>query len=43
MLRAAFDGDADYTATGDRHLLKLKKFMNMTMITVKEMLKILEE
>jgi len=29
VLRAAFNWDADYIVTGDRHFLKLKRFMNI--------------
>ncbi len=37
ILRAAFDCKADYIISGDRHLLALKEFRGIRIITVDEM------
>lgn len=41
VLRTAFDGKASYVASGDKHLLALKQFRRIKIVTVDEMLKIL--
>ena len=41
VLWAAYDGKASYLASGDRHLLALKGFRRIKIVTVDEMLKIL--
>ncbi len=41
VLRAAFDGKASYVASGDKHLLALKQFRRIKIVTVDERLKIL--
>ncbi len=41
VLATAYDGRADYVVSGDRHLLKLKKFRRIKIVTVVEMLRIL--
>ena len=39
FINAAVDGRADYVVTGDRHLLELKKFRWIKIVTADEMLK----
>ena len=39
ILQAAYDSKADYIISGDRHLLALKQFKNIRILTVDEMLK----
>ncbi len=41
ILRTARDGRVSYLVSGDKHLLKLKNFMGIRIITVDEMLRIL--
>ncbi len=41
ILRAAYDGKADYVVSGDKHLLSLKEFKGIKILTVQEMLNIL--
>jgi putative PIN family toxin of toxin-antitoxin system len=41
VLSTAYGGDARYIITGDKHLLKLKKFRGIEIVTVKEMLELL--
>ncbi|MFQ6134227.1 MAG: putative toxin-antitoxin system toxin component, PIN family [Nitrososphaerales archaeon] len=41
ILRTAYDGRADYIVSGDRHLLSLKSFRDIQIVTVNEMLSIL--
>ena len=41
IVRAAYDGKADYIASGDRHLLALKQFKGIRILTVDEMLNVL--
>lgn len=41
VLRTAFDGKASYVVSGDKHLLALKQFRRIKIVTVDEMLKIL--
>lgn len=38
VLRTAYDGKASYVVSGDRHLLTLKKFRRIRIVTVDEML-----
>jgi len=38
ILEAAIESKADYIITGDKHLLKLKKYKNTKIITAKEFL-----
>lgn len=38
MIRTAFDGHARYIVSGDRHLLELKRFRGVRIVTVEEML-----
>lgn len=40
IVRAAYDGKADYIVSGDRHLLALKEFKGIRILTVDEMLNI---
>jgi putative PIN family toxin of toxin-antitoxin system len=42
ILETAFDGNVDNIVTGDEHLLKLKKFKGIKMITVDDMVKLIE-
>ncbi len=41
IVRAAYDGKADYIVSGDRHLLALKEFKGIRILTVDELLKVL--
>ncbi len=41
IVRTAYDGKADYIVSGDRHLLALKEFRGIKILTVNEMLNIL--
>ena len=41
VLRTAHDGKAGYIVSGDRHLLSLKKFRKIRIVTVSQMLDIL--
>ena len=41
VLSTAYGGDARYIISGDKHLLKLKKFRGIEIVTVKEMLELL--
>ena len=43
ILRTAYDGKADYIVSGDRHLLALKEFKGIKILTVDEMLKLLDK
>jgi hypothetical protein len=38
FLRTAYDGGADYIISGDRHLLSLKEFRGIKILTVNEVL-----
>ena len=40
IVRAAYDGKADYIVSGDRHLFALKEFKGIRILTVDEMLNI---
>lgn len=41
IIRTAFDAKADYIVSGDRHLLALKEFKGIRVVTVDQMLVIL--
>jgi len=41
IIRAAYDGKADCIVSGDRHLLSLKEFKGIKILTVAEMLNVL--
>jgi putative PIN family toxin of toxin-antitoxin system len=41
VLRTAHDGKADYIISGDRHLLSLKRFKKIKIVTVAQMLDLL--
>ena len=41
IVRTAYDGKADYIVSGDRHLLKLKEFKGIKILTIDEMLSVL--
>ena len=41
IVRTAYDGKADYIVSGDRHLLALKEFKGIRILTVDEMLQYL--
>lgn len=41
IVRAAYDGKADYIVSGDRHLLALKEFKGIKILTIDEMLNVL--
>ncbi|MFN4133535.1 MAG: putative toxin-antitoxin system toxin component, PIN family [Candidatus Hadarchaeales archaeon] len=42
VLRTANDGEAEYIVSGDRHLLSLKEFRRIKIVTVDQMLDILK-
>ena len=42
VLNVAYVGKADYVVTGDKHLLALKRFKKSGIVTVNQMLEILE-
>jgi putative PIN family toxin of toxin-antitoxin system len=42
ILATAYDGNAEYIVSGDKHLLSLKEFKRIRIVTVDEMLKILK-
>lgn len=42
ILNVAYDSKADYIVSGDSHLLNLKKFKEIKIVTADKMLKILE-
>ena len=42
VLRTAYDAKADYIVSGDKHLLSLREFREIRIVSVDEMLKILE-
>ena len=42
ILECAYDGKSDYIITGDKHLLDLKEFKGIKIVTPKEFLGILE-
>jgi len=41
IVRTAYDGKADYIVSGDRHLLTLKEFKGIKVLTIDEMLSLL--
>ena len=41
IVRTAYDGKADYIVSGDRHLLTLKEFKGIKILTIDEMLSVL--
>lgn len=41
VLSTAFDGKADYIVSGDQHLLRVKEFKEIKIVTAEEMLRIL--
>ena len=41
IVRTAYDGKADYIVSGDRHLLALKEFKGIKILTIDEMLGVL--
>jgi len=43
VLRAAYDGKAEYIVSGDKHLLSLREFRKMKIVTVNQMLDILRK
>jgi uncharacterized protein len=42
ILRTAYDAKADYIVSGDKHLLSLGKFRGIQLVTIDEMLQLLE-
>jgi putative PIN family toxin of toxin-antitoxin system len=42
ILETAYDGKADYIVSGDNHLLRLKRFRGIKIITVDEALRLLK-
>jgi len=43
VLASALEGEADYIVTGDKHLLLIREYCKMKIITVKQILAILEK
>ena len=43
VVEAAYDGKADFIVSGDEHLLSLKSFRDIKIVSVKEMLDYFEE
>jgi predicted nucleic acid-binding protein len=43
VLETAYDGKVDFIVSGDDHLLSLKSFRGIKIVSVKEMLDYLEE
>lgn len=43
ILRTAYDSRAEYVVSGDEHLLALKEFRGIRIVTVSEMLKLLKK
>jgi len=43
VLRTAYDGKAEYVVSGDEHLLSLKEFKGIRIVTVAQMLELLEQ
>ena len=41
IVRAAYDGKADYIVSGDKHLLSLEEFRGIKIVTIDEMLNVL--
>lgn len=42
ILECAISGNAEYIVSGDKHLLNIKKYKNITILNAKDMLKILK-
>jgi uncharacterized protein len=42
IVRAAYDGKADYIVSGDRHMLALKEYKGIKILTIDEMLNVLK-
>ncbi len=42
VLASALEGEADYIVTGDRHLLFLREYHKTKIVTVKQMLALIE-
>jgi predicted nucleic acid-binding protein len=42
IVRAAYDGKADYLVSGGRHLLALKEYKGIRILTIDEMLDVLK-
>ena len=42
ILATAYDGNADYIVSGDKHLLKLKEFRGIKIVSVSEILDLLK-
>lgn len=42
VLSTAYEGNANYVVSGDKHLLNLKEFRGIKIVTVKEMLELLD-
>ncbi|WXG39364.1 MAG: putative toxin-antitoxin system toxin component, PIN family [Candidatus Freyarchaeum deiterrae] len=42
ILRTSYDGKADYIVSGDQHLLSLKEFKGIKIVTINEMLELLK-
>ena len=43
VIETAYDGRADFIVSGDRHLLALKNFKEIKIVSVRQMLLCLEE
>jgi uncharacterized protein len=43
IIETAYDGNADIIVSGDRHLLELKTFKGIKIMTIEEMLESLKE
>lgn len=43
VLRAAYDSRADYIVSGDEHMLALREFRGIRIVTVSEMLELLKK
>jgi len=43
IVETAVDGGADYIVSGDRHLISLRRFRGIEIVTVDEMLKLIEK
>jgi putative PIN family toxin of toxin-antitoxin system len=42
VLRTAYDGKADFIVSGDKHLLSLKEFRKIRIVTLAQMLEVLQ-
>ncbi len=43
IVRAAYDGRVSYIVSGDRHLLRIRNFRGIKIVTVNEMLRLLRQ